>query len=48
MLTFRGWVAVALPWEIGAGLWCGFTNHHNFAGALLATAVISILYLADR
>lgn len=44
----RAIVAILLPWEIGGGLWAGFNYHHNFAGAALVTAVISILFLADR
>jgi hypothetical protein len=40
--------AILLPFEIGFGLWAGLTTHANIGGALLATAVISILFLADR
>jgi hypothetical protein len=40
--------AVLLPWEVIGGLAAGFNHHSNFAGVALATAVISILYLADQ
>jgi hypothetical protein len=46
-MTWRWWVAALLPWELGDGLWAGFTNSPNIGGVLVATAAVSVLYLSD-
>lgn len=38
----------AVPVELGCAIWAGFTNHQNFAAALLVTAVFSVMKMADR